>query len=323
MAVDRGVDARLLQKEGLVVAPQSDGPRGESSEHLQDVWTVANVITVLRLLLIPFFFSVLLSDRAHADTLAFALFAAAAATDWLDGMIARRTGTVTAIGKVIDPLVDRLLLASGVIGLYLIGRVSLWLVGVLVARDVYLLWGAYRLERHGERMPVTYLGKATTAILLTGFSLLILGQPSFESGGFEYLLGEPIVYVGIVLSLASAVHYTILARRLVAGAKSPRPTEPRERGCTMRAVIMAGGEGSRLRPLTSLQPKPMVPIVNQPVMEHIIGLVKHHGITDIVATLAFMPQVIQDYFGDGEEWGTDVLRARGDTAGHSGFGEER
>ncbi|MDZ4169464.1 MAG: sugar phosphate nucleotidyltransferase [Coriobacteriia bacterium] len=71
----------------------------------------------------------------------------------------------------------------------------------------------------------------------------------------------------------------------------------------MKAVIMAGGEGTRLRPLTSLLPKPMVPIVNQPVMEHILGLVKHHGITDVVATLAFMPQVIEEYFADGEEWG--------------------
>jgi len=74
----------------------------------------------------------------------------------------------------------------------------------------------------------------------------------------------------------------------------------------MKAVIMAGGEGTRLRPLTSLRPKPMVPIVNQPVMEHILGLVKHHGITEVVATLAFMPQVIRDYFGDGEEWGTTI-----------------
>ena len=46
----------------------------------------------------------------------------------------------------------------------------------------------------------------------------------------------------------------------------------------------------------------MVPIVNQPVMEHILGLVKHHGIDGVVATLAFMPQLIQDYFGDGDEW---------------------
>ncbi len=74
----------------------------------------------------------------------------------------------------------------------------------------------------------------------------------------------------------------------------------------MKAVIMAGGEGTRLRPMTSLLPKPMVPIVNQPVMEHIIGLVKHHGITEMVATLAFMPQVITDYFGDGDEWDVSI-----------------
>lgn len=72
---------------------------------------------------------------------------------------------------------------------------------------------------------------------------------------------------------------------------------------------MAGGEGTRLRPLTSMRPKPMVPIVNQPVMEHIIGLVKHHGMEQIVATLMFMPQVIEDYFGDGEEWGVQISYA--------------
>ncbi len=77
----------------------------------------------------------------------------------------------------------------------------------------------------------------------------------------------------------------------------------------MKAVVMAGGEGTRLRPLTSMRPKPMVPIVNQPVMEHILGLVKHHGITEVVATLAFMPQVIEDYFGDGDEWGMDITYA--------------
>ncbi len=188
-------------------------PQGENPEHFHDVWTVANVITVLRLLLIPFFFSVLLSDRS--DVLAFALFAAAASTDFLDGMIARRTGTVTAIGKAIDPLVDRLLIASGVIGLYLIGRLSLWIVVVLVLRDIYLLWGAYRLERLGERMPVTRFGKMTTTILLAGFSLLILGWPEVQLAGEMRYLGEAIVYIGLACSLLSAGHYTILAKRLV------------------------------------------------------------------------------------------------------------
>ncbi len=81
----------------------------------------------------------------------------------------------------------------------------------------------------------------------------------------------------------------------------------------MKAVIMAGGEGTRLRPITSTRPKPMVPIVNKPVMEHILGLVKHHGIDEVVATLAFLPQVIQAYFGDGGEWGMEVSYALEET----------
>ncbi|HEX9094116.1 MAG TPA: sugar phosphate nucleotidyltransferase [Coriobacteriia bacterium] len=81
----------------------------------------------------------------------------------------------------------------------------------------------------------------------------------------------------------------------------------------MKAVIMAGGEGTRLRPLTSLRPKPMVPVVNRPVMEHILGLCHWHHIDEVVATLQFMPQVIQDYFGDGEEWGVSISYAVEDT----------
>ncbi len=69
---------------------------------------------------------------------------------------------------------------------------------------------------------------------------------------------------------------------------------------------MAGGEGTRLRPLTSNQPKPMVPILNRPVMEYIVELVKGHGITDIVSTLQFLPQLIKYYFGDGSEYGVDL-----------------
>ena len=61
----------------------------------------------------------------------------------------------------------------------------------------------------------------------------------------------------------------------------------------MKAVVMAGGEGTRLRPLTSNQPKPMVPIVGKPCMEHIIELLKRHGMTDVIVTVAFLPQAIR------------------------------
>ena len=69
---------------------------------------------------------------------------------------------------------------------------------------------------------------------------------------------------------------------------------------------MAGGEGTRLRPLTSNQPKPMVPIVGRPCMEHIVHLLKRHSFDDIVVTLAFMPQAIRGYFGDGEAYGVRI-----------------
>jgi mannose-1-phosphate guanylyltransferase/phosphomannomutase len=74
----------------------------------------------------------------------------------------------------------------------------------------------------------------------------------------------------------------------------------------VQAVILVGGEGTRLRPLTSNQPKPMVPIVGKPCMEHILELLRQHGLTDVVVTVAFLPQAIRSYFGDGEALGMHV-----------------
>ena len=74
----------------------------------------------------------------------------------------------------------------------------------------------------------------------------------------------------------------------------------------MKAVVMAGGEGTRLRPLTSNQPKPMVPIVGKPCMEHILELLRRHGFQDVIVTVAFLPQAIRSYFGNGDSLGMDV-----------------
>ena len=81
----------------------------------------------------------------------------------------------------------------------------------------------------------------------------------------------------------------------------------------MKAVIMAGGEGTRLRPLTSNAPKPLLPLVNRPMMEHIVDLLKRHGIDDIVVTVAFMANAIRDYFGDGSEFGVKISYATEET----------
>jgi len=74
----------------------------------------------------------------------------------------------------------------------------------------------------------------------------------------------------------------------------------------MKGVIMAGGFGTRLRPLTCNIPKPMVPLANKPIIEHIISLLKKHGIKDIVVILYYQPEVIMDYFGDGDKFGVNI-----------------
>lgn len=74
----------------------------------------------------------------------------------------------------------------------------------------------------------------------------------------------------------------------------------------MKAIIMAGGEGTRLRPLTCTRPKPMVPVLNRPCMEHIINLLRNHGISEIGVTLQFLPEKIQDFFGSGKRLGVRI-----------------
>ena len=71
----------------------------------------------------------------------------------------------------------------------------------------------------------------------------------------------------------------------------------------MKTVIMAGGFGTRLRPLTANTPKPMVPLANRPMMHHIVNLLKRHGLTDLISSLFFFPDAITSYFGDGSRFG--------------------
>jgi len=216
----------------VVDAPRPAGknasPHDLPVDHSRDIFSIPNVITVLRFALVPVFYWFLVYNppAGPRNDIAFVLFVLCAGSDWVDGVIARSTGHVTAIGKVIDPLVDRVLIAAALIGLYTVGRVSLLLVLVLVGRDVYLLYGAWVLERHGRRLPVTILGKWTTAVLMVGFSSIIWNFPllrvpvlftygflgSLHVVGGTRPLGSYIVYVGLVMSLTAAVQYTLQAR---------------------------------------------------------------------------------------------------------------
>src|SRR3954452_6029606 len=74
---------------------------------------------------------------------------------------------------------------------------------------------------------------------------------------------------------------------------------------------MAGGEGTRLRPMTGSMPKPLLPVVNRPIMEHVLRLLRRHGMTEVVVTVQFLASLVRNYFGDGEELGMQLQYATG------------
>jgi mannose-1-phosphate guanylyltransferase / phosphomannomutase len=77
----------------------------------------------------------------------------------------------------------------------------------------------------------------------------------------------------------------------------------------VKAVVMAGGEGTRLRPMTANQPKPMLPVANRPIMEHVLGLLRRHGFSETVVTVQFLASMVRNYFGDGEDFGMSLQYA--------------
>lgn len=136
--------------------------------------TIPNILSFARLLGVPVFLWLVLVPQA--DVAAFVLLAVAGASDWVDGYLARRLNQRSELGILLDPLADRLYIAATLLGLALRELIPWWLVGVLVARELFLLALLPRLRRSGRMaLPVTYVGKSATFCLLWGFPLLLLG----------------------------------------------------------------------------------------------------------------------------------------------------
>ena len=185
---------------------------GEGQEPVLDkVLTAPNVITLLRLLLLPLFLWLLFATPYHIAALV--VYAIAASTDWVDGQVARRTHQVSKLGKLFDPFVDRLLIAVGVIAIFILGRLPLWILAYLIVRDIILLIGGrYLLAKVGKVPPVVYMPE------LPGLG--IAGAPAWLPGfgADSALLGIWFVYAGLVCSITAFVIYVAKAIRLLKDA---------------------------------------------------------------------------------------------------------
>lgn len=141
----------------------------------RELRSIPNLLSILRLLLVPVFLWLLLADGFLGWSLI--VLAAAGASDWLDGQIARRFNMVTKLGKVLDPAADRLYIFASLIGLTINGNIPLWFAIILISRDVMLLLVYPVLATHGYGpLPVHFLGKAGTFALLYALPLLLMAD---------------------------------------------------------------------------------------------------------------------------------------------------
>ena len=174
------------------------------------VLTLPNVLSAVRLASVPVFLWLFLTERENA---AVVIYGAGALSDFFDGYIARRTGSVTELGKLLDPLADRVFIVA--LAIALVARRSLpWPLALAVlARDLLVLSLFPLLERRGvERIQVNFVGKCATAALLTGLTWLALTETTFTWVDLGRGPGIALIGIGAVLYWVAAFLYAREAR---------------------------------------------------------------------------------------------------------------
>ncbi len=195
------------------------GPVTDRNELPDRVWTLPNVLSVLRLLGVPLFLYLLLGPEA--DGWAVVVLMVSGVTDWADGKLARLLGQSSRLGALLDPAADRLYIVATLIAFVLRDVVPLWVVAVLVGREVVLGVMLLVLRRHGyPPLQVHYLGKAATFILLYAFPLLLLAD-----GGGAWTWVQPVAWAltiwGGVLYVLAGVFYVVQVLGLVRAERAP------------------------------------------------------------------------------------------------------
>jgi CDP-diacylglycerol---glycerol-3-phosphate 3-phosphatidyltransferase len=168
-------------------------------------------ITLLRMLLVPFLLAFLIAPSRVNALMAALIFAGAALTDWLDGHLARSTKQVTTLGKLLDPIADKILLAAGLIPLVGLGRVPAWMAAVMLIREFAVsglreIAAAEQVIIHASPM-----AKVKTVLQIVAILLLIL---NYQTWPLSFpTVGMGLLTLSLVLSLVSGVEYYLKCRQ--------------------------------------------------------------------------------------------------------------
>jgi cardiolipin synthase (CMP-forming) len=170
-------------------------------------WTIPNALSGLRLLGVPVFFWLIVGPEN--DGLALAILIVSSFTDWLDGYLARRLNQFSRLGELLDPLADRLYVVAALAALYIRDLLPIWVVVLLILRDVLMSGLLLYLKRLGiTGIPVHFVGKAATMNLLYALPLILLGTFSGLVGQVAHIFGWAFLIWGITMYwYAGALYY--------------------------------------------------------------------------------------------------------------------
>jgi cardiolipin synthase len=185
------------------------------------VLTIPNVISVVRLMCVPIFLWLLFGrdDEFRAAL----LLAVLGATDWIDGYIARRYRQVSNLGKILDPVADRILLITAIIAIVVSGAVPLWVALLAIVRESLVGLAAIGLGILGaRRIDVTWVGKAGTFGLMFAFPLFLASHADVSWADTARVLAWICVIPGLVLAWYSAALYVPIARRALEEGRVPK-----------------------------------------------------------------------------------------------------
>ncbi len=167
--------------------------------------SLPNKITLARIFIVPLIVVFLIRPSGWSNTIAGALFILASLTDWLDGHIARSRNQVTDLGKMLDPIADKILVAAGLIPLVALGRVPVWMAVVLLGREFAVTGLRFISLSEGLTISVSRLGKYKTILQVVAISMLILHFKVLHL----HIIGMLVLWIALFVSVISAVEYFI------------------------------------------------------------------------------------------------------------------
>jgi cardiolipin synthase (CMP-forming) len=183
-----------------------DTSEGTPTARGRGIVTVPNAISLGRILLTPVLFFLIVDP--DTTTAGLCLFAVVVATDWVDGAIARRTGQISELGKVLDPVADRLALAAGIVALAVRGVLPVWAAALILVRDVVvLLAGLVVLVQRRVRIDVRWVGKVATFSLMVAVPAIAWGELGLPLAAAATVIGWVCFAVGIVEYYVAALTY--------------------------------------------------------------------------------------------------------------------